>query len=376
MLVQFFNNTIEQSFLKALLSAVQLPKYKIVKDGDLIFNNYFYIYKGMIIKCTTSGAIGTNAKFEELEHYYFGDMNQNIEFKEFIRASYYSTELHKRFGEYLRCLRDLYDVDLMGMYNCFDYEVFTDVYIGWDATVKKNIIFSDTQNQSKVLAVPIKYNTNYTIYMTSDSPVYIAPILKLPSGKRAIDDSKDAFRTRFFGRTQFTNPIEVSIDLDENLSEYYKYEKYLYFIIQIDKDNKSSVVVLEGNYKNCNNLQIVSAQASNGSLTLPLIYKPALIQINDGVSYAYSNTIMQYLLHNAISNIDIIEGNISYAKKLLNFDNDVNYWDNNIKYSAFVKYLLNLKNQTYTEKDLLKVKKDCVDVTGYIDKQIEGWLNA
>ena len=57
MLQEYFNNTIEQSFLKSLLSAVQLPNYKIVKDNDLIFKDYFYIYDGDIIKCTQTGYI-------------------------------------------------------------------------------------------------------------------------------------------------------------------------------------------------------------------------------------------------------------------------------------------------------------------------------
>ena len=57
MLQEYFNNTIEQSFLKSLLSAVQLPNYKIIRDNDLIFKDYFYIYEGDIIKCTKTGYI-------------------------------------------------------------------------------------------------------------------------------------------------------------------------------------------------------------------------------------------------------------------------------------------------------------------------------
>lgn len=346
MLVEFFNNTIEQSFLKALLSAVQLPNYKIVKNGDLIFENYFYIYNNKVIKCTSTGVIDDDAEYEILEHYYFCNMNQNIEFKEFIRASYYSTELHKRFGDYLRCLRDLYNVDLMGMYNCFDYEVFTGFHLDWDSKLQKNTILIGNDDTKKLLAVPAKFNTKYTIYITSDKPVMISPILKLPNGKKAVDynnPSNDKFKVKFYGNMQFNVPVEYSIDLTADDGDYYKYEKYLYFVIQLDTNNNSSVVVLEGDYKHCNELQIYSADAVQNGELASMIYKPKLIQINDGISYAYSNTIMQYLLHNVITNIDIIEGNISYAKKLLNFSDDVNYWHNGIKYSAFVKYLLNMK---------------------------------
>jgi len=49
--------------LKALLSAVKLPKFKVVKNGDLIFENYFYIYNDKIIKCTKTGHINPEDNF-------------------------------------------------------------------------------------------------------------------------------------------------------------------------------------------------------------------------------------------------------------------------------------------------------------------------
>ena len=92
MLQEYFNNTIEQSFLKALLSAVQLPNYKIVCDTDYLFEGYFYIYNEKIIKCTKSGVIKPNnfilgssyigsqlsqdqAEFDEIDHYRFNCMD-------------------------------------------------------------------------------------------------------------------------------------------------------------------------------------------------------------------------------------------------------------------------------------------------------------
>lgn len=166
MLQEYFNNSVETTFLKSLLSASQLPKYKIVKDGDLIFENYFYIYNDKLIKCVKTGKVNVSAEILILEHYYFCNMDQNIEFKEFIRASYYSTELHKRLGEYLRCIRDLYGIDLMGMYNCFSYELFNDFHIEYYNG--KNRIFVGKDNSKKILAVPIKFNAVYSVYLQSD----------------------------------------------------------------------------------------------------------------------------------------------------------------------------------------------------------------
>ena len=111
---------------------------------------------------------------------------------------------------------------------------------------------------------------------------------------------------------------------------------------------------------------------------IPLIYKPDLLFMNDGTSYAYSNSIIPYLVHNVITNKDIIGENISYARTLVDFEDKVNYWSNNIRYSAFVKYLVpSVKVQgDYSEQDTKNVRKNCKDVTGFIDTQIEEYLNA
>ena len=76
MLREYFNTTIETTFLKALLSAVQLPKFRIVRDGQLLFKDYFYIYKEKIIHCTKTGEISKDSNnYEILQHYNFCDMD-------------------------------------------------------------------------------------------------------------------------------------------------------------------------------------------------------------------------------------------------------------------------------------------------------------
>lgn len=390
MLREYFNTTIETTYLKALLSAVQLPKFKIVKDGDLIFKDYFYIYKDMVIHCLETGNIEKNSEiYEVLEHYYFCDMDQNIEFKEFIRASYYSTELHKRLGQYLRCLRDLYGVDLMGMYNCFSYELFSDLYIDYDDREgwKKNRIFIGKNPDKKILAIPIKFNQKYTIAVTSKEPVYVSPVLKLPNGLRSLQQlnlpnyTENTMGVRLLNSAQFDLPQEFSLDLTEDQGDYYKYERYLYLIVQLSSSNESSFVVLEGEYEDYNTAKIVGLAdyTEPQDEQTPLIFRPKLLEMNDGTSYAYSNVLMQYLLNNVITNRDFIGDNITYAKKLLGFSDDVNYWNNNIKYSAFMKYLYRQNKKIpddYTEQNISKMYRDCNDVTGFIDKQIEEWLNA
>lgn len=389
MLREYFNTTIEATFLKALLSAVQLPNFKIVKDGDLIFKDYFYIYQEKIVRCTETGNIGKESdNYEILQHYNFCDMDQNIEFKEFIRASYYSTELHKRFGQYLRCIRDLYDIDLMGMYNCFSYELFSDIYIGFDKNQEKNRIFVGNNKEKKVLAIPIKFNQKYTIAVTSNKPVYACPILKLPNGIRSLAQlnlssyTEDTMGVRLLDSMQFNQPKQISVDLSEDQGEFYKYERYLYLVVQLDSSNSSSFVVLEGEYNEYNTVPIIGMEDYDYEFddeSVSIMYRPKLLEMNDGISYAYSNTIMQYLVHNAITSRDIIGENISYAKRLINFKDSINYWSDNVKYSAFMKFVcrdIQADEEDYSQQNPNRVYRNCNDVTGFIDKQIEEWLNA
>lgn len=363
----------------------------------MIFENYYYIYNGKVIKCKKTGHIkpvetnfdnvsmgqslqNETAEFDSLYHYNENMMDQNVETKEFIRASYYSTELHKRFGEFLRNVRDLYDLNLMGMYNCFDYEIFQDVYIGYNSINNEYNLINGKDSTKKILAIPIKFNKKYTVAIQSDKQLFVAPILKLPNNFEFFDSSNDNLKITQINKSSFYSPFEISFDLNETQGDLYKYEQYLYMIIQIDSNNNSSVVVLEDVNQGFNIISV--DEQSNFESSINQIYKPKLLQINDGISYAYSNTIIQYLLHNVIDNIDNTPGNITYVKNLMGVENKSNYWENTLKYSAFLKYLLNLKQEQKTDEygyiiqNLNELKKDCEDVTGYIDTQIEKWLNT
>lgn len=420
MLIEFFNTSIEQSFLKALISANQLPKFDFVNDGDLIFENYFYIYQTKIIQCTKTGYLDPinvlvdnsvlgneviqdrpRAEFIELDHYYPSTENQNIEFKEFIRASYYSTELHKRFGDYLRFLRDYYFVDLMGMYNCFSYELFNNVSI--KSSVKDNQLnLSLNLNQDptkKVLAIPVRFNQIYTIAINSSLPIYYALVVKFDNKIVSLNSLTNSnFEPKSVGITRFEEPIKISTELTIDQGDAYQYNNQLYLILQIEKTNKSSVVVLEGDYSNSYAIKIVNSNTHKTEKwdtasqeietempkfqkeTLSLIYKPKLLQFNTGIQYAYSNTVIPYLVKNVIDNMDVTPENLSYAKKLLGKIDTVNYWSNDIKYLAYQKYLFNTYQFNQDEDGYLIQPKSINyknnDITGYIDSTIERWVNA
>lgn len=155
---------------------------------------------------------------------------------------------------------------------------------------------------------------------------------------------------------------------------------------------------MEGDYTNSYSMRIVNSNTHKSDKwdidtqtivkempkfqkeTLPLIYKPKLLQFNSGIQYAYSNSIIPYLVKNVIDNFDLTPENISYAKKLLGMSDTVNYWSNDIKYLAYDKYLFNtLQFEADDDGYLIQPKSINYknnDITGYIDSTIEGWLNA
>jgi len=127
--------------------------------------------------------------------------------------------------------------------------------------------------------------------------------------------------------------------------------------------------VLEGDFTTSNSPTIVSTSDADEE-QVSLFYRPKLLEMNDGASYAYSNSLIPYLLHNVITNKDIIGENISYAKELIGISDTVNYWNNNIKYLAFVNFVLPSveKEGVYSQQLMKNIRKDCFDVTGFIDK--------
>lgn len=136
-------------------------------------------------------------------------------------------------------------------------------------------------------------------------------------------------------------------------------------------------MVLEGDYTKSKSPTLIG-MSKEEEAPLHLMYKPDLLFMNDGISYAYSDSLIQYLVHNVITNKDIIGENISYAKSLVGISDTVNYWKNNIRYSAYMKYILpSVKvDDDYSKQDMKKLRNDCKDVTGFIDAKIEECLNV
>ena len=132
---QEFNKiTTISNLIKNLLISTYLPLIRTVRDFDYIIADRLYVYKCDIIKCTRSGYIvtgyqhsnfkGDRAGYRVISEYYFGERNDKLCTNYISNSEGYDAVTHERLGKYLRSLRDMYELNLMPLYNCFSNEIF------------------------------------------------------------------------------------------------------------------------------------------------------------------------------------------------------------------------------------------------------------
>lgn len=231
-MVEFNKVSNESYFIKNLLYSTFLPLLRTVKENDYIIKDRMYIYKRNIIKCTNSGymvvknanmyrdeypksllrktddekvkvgqvyieehnggyrkIVGTTgdqrcpieegwleqniADYYIIGEYSFGERNDKFCSNFLSSSEGYDYKTHEKLGHYLRSLRDMYDLNLMPLYNCFSNQLLRNIHITKDRIEK-----TSKDYQTKVYKVPIRFNEDYTIYMenlglTSFAPAFI-----------------------------------------------------------------------------------------------------------------------------------------------------------------------------------------------------------
>lgn len=368
------------------ISTGRVISYETDIIGDL-YSSYGITYKGhpqigdIIVVHYTPAASEDDykiaAQYEIIDNYIFGEDKTNLTKKHVISDTFYSRDVHKYLGEYLRCFRDIYDINLMSMYNCFTYDLID----GLSLNDNPNRPYSlETRQNYKVLSIPIKFNKKYTLVFDNANYTLIYPMLLTNSGLLNVGDDYivdiDDFRTfknylklQKISSISFNNPYVFEIKCDDiNL---YRLEKYLRLIIQLPSVNTSSIVVLEGDFSSdCINIingEFLDKISKQDIIDQALSSKKKLTMFNDNTQYAYNDIIIQYLLQNVITNREYITDNI-YEQQLkidtfspLSFDKDL--WSNQIRYAAYMSYM---------QSDY---KYDKYDINGFIDNKMERYIN-
>lgn len=330
------------------------------------------------------------AEYKILDDFAFGQYVPNVTQRFISNVSYYDPQTHRFLGEYLRCLRDIYGLDLMGLYNCFDYDSASNFKLTQTGIVESEPL------KEKVLLVPIKFNKTYTIALDCDFPVFVKSVfydgvlLKDSEGKDFSNLLQENV-TRYNG-LRFNSPVtysvtnntEIDSQVDESSEEYQRlyaeklvtdrtlqeHEKYLYLAIQLPKTNSSSIVVIEGNYSTVASNYITSAEGINklSDRQLSEVFRSelSLLQSNTQTQIPYADKLIAYLLQYTIDcreeideNVARIETKIGYDPTLKDFYKGI--WDTDLRYALYNRYM-GLDNIDYIEK---------LDILGFVDRDID-----
>ena len=399
--MKFFDNNITSKYLKNKINNTNIPNIRYVCDGQYITKDICYVHRGNIIRCTKSGYINkisetykiplTNknlASYTLIGNYYFDMESPTLTNRHKFNTDDYNLHIHEMLGEYLRCLRGYYGLDLMSLYNCampsfiddltVDYElVGRDDYTircsesiicgshkvgeGWFQSLKTTLHF--IPNSFKNFIIPIKFNTPYTIRLNDPSQAMIVPIL---IDKNNLDDksfivslnSTLSYSNSGILTTGPTNNETFNIFVrseceNDNLE---KYERYLYLFVQTATGEKSNLTVLEGNYD-------INQENKISLLVDDLMYmKP------------FADKLIEYLCENTIDNREIFGENINnIGNKVYQITGDKSFvndyeWSNQLQNTLKTIYISSYLNNKNNYFDYVK------DILGYVDSDIEHML--
>ena len=289
----------------------------------------------------------------------------------------YNYQTHEYLGEYLRFLRDYEGIDLMSMYNCFSNRLCNNIKwsSSWqvqasdpnepDKVVNKTItaVFNAYDSNYKIYMLPVKLFEKYTIALDSYQGVemfcgFYNEIFDTENSEKADDLMQRTYQK--VSKTLFNQPFiydkldvahwtwEQDRDEMSNVdrllrSKLATRENELKLFIKIPATNKSSIVILAGDYRNYNdtlytfdskkgwryqaNSTIANFETTNtykkselpelNNRSFRPISKLQLLALNTGASYPFSDRLMEYLIMNVILPNDPTPDNIVRIQRVM-----------------------------------------------------------
>lgn len=283
----------------------------------------------------------------------------------------YDTKTHEYLGEYLRFVRDYYNVNLMSMYNCFTDKIYNNIYfsflLGQRAAKKEQIkiLFDSQATEYRIYALPVKLFSKYTIAIDCDQGIEMFCGLyntALDSSARAENLAARTYQR--VHKTMFKQPFlydklstkfwseDSDFDIDENGNKisirtdaFTRWdltcrEKDLKLFIKVPISCRSSVAILEGDFRNYNdyrysadtgawtytyNRSILNFNTKDvydlNSFNFKPISKLQLLELNTGESYPFADRLIEYLCGSAITPLDAIPDNIKRVQRVMNQNN-------------------------------------------------------
>lgn len=393
---QFYTNTIESKFIKDLIATTPLPTIDTLYKGKWIVPGCYYITDCNIVKAnhiTDDEAFqfdpdNFSSQLTIISPYKFDSSYPGFTSTYSSINDGYDSKTHYYLGNYLRCIRDLHDINLMPFYNCYNGEYVTDIFINTSTTtttanetevttIKHSIIQSDPNVRGKkVVSIPVKFGETYSIFVDCGTEVeimcgfygnkgYISPT-QTPAAEIKTENKYASLKYTSFrdGFTYTTPKPEKST---------YPYTRFFRMFIQLPLNTESSIVVLEGDYTT-KDAAVIDNFPTKVRQNQTLLSDLSLTQIAGTVSYAFSDRLIEYLTYNVITSEETITQNIlrvqQYASSLINaklnhtepFNMSLStpdVWDTKLQ-----TYLFNLAKES-------KYIQNKLDLTGYVDKDVE-----
>lgn len=352
-----------------------------------MFKGAKYIYGDKIIKCTQSGVLGggdyflkkcsdsqvcsndmtcysgiDQQKYNVVGNYIFDRQSNGVTNTFTSVYNYYDSDTHKHLGDYLRCVRDIFGVNMMPYYNCYCGQCL-------DGDVNGN-----DKNKYKTYIVPIKFNTSYTVAIECNRDMKCYPTM---IGQYGQLEQVELSNTCSLQSQSFSSPfIFKTMSVDDR---QIMFERYLNLAIQVPYNHKFPPVVIEGDYTNLPyNERKVHNMSQNDVFEQILnqnklsiqeqdktyMSKLSLLAIGHKKQYAFSNRLIENLLRNVIDRTDTTEGNIPNIYRRLKIDQEDYVWDNELRQRLFYDYMKSSSINSYYK----------FDISGAVDKDLENYL--
>lgn len=364
MFQKFNTTTLKSNLIKGLLANTSIPIWKCILIGDYIIRDNFYIFRNFVIKCTESGYFSVldlsapiithstednSAAFEVISTYNNSDKKYNYNY--LSSYNYYDDQTHYHLGKYLSYLECTQDLNLFPFYNCYTGKTISGFL------EEESNKFNSGSSTNILHVTPINFNTEYTITYSSrlNSKIYCITDLANPN---VIQNS-----IKYIPPHSFNKPIKYSLESTD--SDLLKCDNQLYLIIELTSSMTTSIVVLKGDYTRSRilptNPNIDSSITYPKSIDFSMYTKPSLLLFDSKSSYAFSNTLIEFLLTNAITQYDPIYKNITRLQKAFNILYGDHYTSND--YGNWSPQL---------EIDILKLYKEFESNWNCVDRSFTG----
>ena len=325
-----------------------------------------------------------------------------------IQNNVYDSYTHEYLGDYLRFQRDYRNINLMPLYNCFsntlcprlniNFDVVEDVIDGaTNKVTKKGYVakFDTRETNYKIYMIPIKLFQKYTIAIDcfTDVEVCCGFYGKYQYGSAydtIAEDTYKCFNSMLFNKPVLYDPtagLKKYLDPRHPL-EIAQHETDLKLFIKLPISNKSSIVILEGDYTEytpstiikyspakdddfivVNNHTQVNFDGDLDENIKHLVTPLQLLAQNTGISYPFADRLIEYLVGNAVTPVDDISDNIKRAKKVINAETNALRDDEGVWEEIMQLILYNYASNNFN----VRINHD---ILGYVDKDTESYSNG